>query len=111
MILRTYIMRTSLTISNDGSGKVKLGQRVLLKFESYPYQEYGAVEGTVKVKAKVPQGEVFAIEVELPDRLITNFNKELQFEQEMVGIAEIITEDKRFAERIFEKLLAMFKNA
>lgn len=91
-----------------GSGKVGPGQRVLIKFDSYPYQEFGLVEGVVDNKALLPQDDKYYVLISLPNRLRTNFGKELPFRLQMAGKAEIITEDKRFLERILEKFIQMF---
>jgi multidrug resistance efflux pump len=94
-----------------GSGKVKEGQRVVIKFDSYPYQEYGVVEGRVLQKALLPKNDkVLSVRVELPKGLITSYNDTLKFDQQMQGAAEIITEERRFIERLFDKLISAFKN-
>lgn len=93
------------------SGKVDTMQRVLIKFESYPYQEFGVVEGRIVSKSKVPKDKVYNIEVSVPQDLTTSYGKQLRFEQEMEGMAEIITKDKRFIERIMEKLISVFRNS
>ena len=92
----------------EGSGKVEEGQRVLIKFESYPFQEFGYVEGKVGSKALLPQNDEYFVKVLLPNGLLTNYNKELTFRQQMTAQVEIITEDKRFLERVLEKMLGIF---
>ncbi|MEL7021070.1 MAG: HlyD family efflux transporter periplasmic adaptor subunit, partial [Bacteroidota bacterium] len=91
-----------------GSGKVDTLQRVIIKFSSYPYQEFGAVVGQVVKKSRVPKDNIIAVEVAVPQDLKTSRGIELKFEQQMQGTAEIITEDKRLFERIFEKLIEVF---
>ena len=48
-------------------------------------------------------------EVEFPNGLTTNYNKQIKFSQEMQGSAEIITEDIRLIERLFNPIKALFK--
>ena len=43
----------------------------------------------------------YLIDVSLPELLVTSYNKEIEFKQEMRGVAEIITEDLRLIERFF----------
>ncbi len=100
----TLIGRMSLPIA--GSGKVMPGQRVILKFDNYPYHEFGTVRGQVISKALVPKGEQYSIIVSLPDGLRTSHKNELRFEQQLQGKAEIITADKSFLERIGEQVFA-----
>lgn len=99
------------SLAMSGSGKVKEGQRVVIKFDSYPYQQYGVVEGRVVMKALLPKNDkVLSVRVELPKGLVTSYNETLKFEQQMQGSAEIITEERRFIERLFDKLISAFKN-
>lgn len=88
----------------QNSGKVKIGQKVYICLDNYPYQEFGMIIGVVKSISLVPRNDNYAIEVDLPDNLKTTFNKVLDFRQEMQGRAEIVTEDLRLLERIFYQL-------
>lgn len=86
----------------QNSGKIKVGQKVNIKIENYPDTEFGVLNGTVKNISLIPDAEgLYLIDVELPQKLITSYNKEIDFKQEMRGIAEIITEDLRLIERFF----------
>ncbi|MCL2042461.1 MAG: HlyD family secretion protein, partial [Bacteroidales bacterium] len=97
----------------QGAGKVKIGQAVNVKFDGYPYMEFGMVRGKVKNISLVPvatqQGKFTMVEVEFPDNLTTNYGKTLDFSQEMSGTAEIITEDLRLIERFFNPVKALIK--
>ncbi len=101
-----YIGQVILPIR--GSGKVKTGQVVIIKFERYPFQEFGQVKGRVKAISSLPKNDAYSLEVELVNGLTTNFGKELEFRQQMRGRAEIITNDKRFISRLFERLWSVF---
>jgi hypothetical protein len=93
-----YIGRINLMMQR--SGKVKSGQLVNIKLSSYPYLEYGLVRGIVKSKSLVPAGDVYVIEVTLPNGLTTLYGTKLEFTQNMQGTAEIITEDLRLIQKI-----------
>lgn len=86
------------------SGKVKPGQKVNIKFDNYPYLEFGMVRGFVHDISLVPANNMYNVEVKLPDSLKTNYNTYLPFGQEMQGLAEIITNDRRLLERIVTPL-------
>jgi len=94
-----------------GSGKVESGQRVLIKFDTYPFLEYGAVEGKVKTKALLPtpEKEVYILTVELPNGLITSRGDTIAFRQNMLADAEIITEEARLIERVFGAAYSIFE--
>src|SRR5690606_26936426 len=84
------------------SGKIKVGQDVNIKLENYPNTEFGMLNGKVKNISLIPDKDGFySIDVTLPKKLITSYNKEIEFRQEMSGTAEIITEDLRLIERFF----------
>lgn len=95
----------------SSSGKVREGQRVVMKFDSYPYQQFGIVEGKVQSKALLPRdNKTISVRVALPNRLKTNRGVELKFDQQMIGSTEIITEERRFIERMFDKLISVFRD-
>ena len=104
----SYICKLQAPVLN--SGKVKIGQNVNIKLSSYPDNEFGVLPGTVKDISLVPNIEgLYLIDVELPKKLITTHGKEIEFKQEMAGVAEIITEDLRLIERVFYQFKKIFK--
>jgi len=96
----SYIAKLKTPAQN--SGKIKEGQKVNIKLESYPDTEFGTLSGKVKSISLIPDSEGFyLIDVSLPSSLITSYNKKIEFKQEMRGVADIITEDLRLIERFF----------
>ena len=89
-----------INLKMQRSGKVKTKQSVNIKLSGHPYLEYGIVRGIVKSKSLVPAGDVYVIEIELPDGLSTLYGIKLDFTQNMQGTAEIITEDVRLLQKI-----------
>ncbi len=94
----------------QNSGKIKEGQNVNIRLANYPYTEFGMLEGTVKSISLVPDIDGnYLIDVALSKDLITTYDKEIAFKQEMSGSAEIITEDLRLIERFFYQLKNIFR--
>lgn len=93
-----------------GAGKVAIGQRVNIRFENFPYMEYGFLNGRVKNISLMPNNENYIVEVTLPQDMKTNYNIPLKFSQEMKGSAEIITEDLRLIQRFFNPVRSLFKH-
>ncbi|NOU59810.1 HlyD family secretion protein [Marinifilum caeruleilacunae] len=91
------------------AGKVKVGQRVNIKLDNYSYLEYGMLEGRVQSISKVPENQKYALDVDLSNGLVTNIGTELNFAQDSEGDAEIITEDLRLLQRIFNPIRALLK--
>uniref|UniRef100_UPI0032168BC3 HlyD family secretion protein n=1 Tax=uncultured Draconibacterium sp. TaxID=1573823 RepID=UPI0032168BC3 len=92
-----------------GSGKVKEGLDVNVKFDNYPYMEFGLVRGKVKSVSLVPEDNFYMVEVEFPNGLVTNYDNNLQMQNQLMGQAEIITEDLRLIQRFFNPLKALWK--
>lgn len=89
-----------IELSMRRSGEVEIGQKVLIKLGAYPFLEYGVVEGTVESISRLATDDLYVVDVSLPEGLRTNYDKDLQFNQNMSGTAEIITVEMRLIERI-----------
>ncbi len=100
-------------LPSSGAGKVTPQQDVNIKLDNYPHMEFGMLKGKVKNISLVPTvsgNDVFyTAEIFIPDGMISNYNKALAFNQEMTGTADIITDDIRLLERLFNPLKAIFK--
>ncbi|HUC81872.1 MAG TPA: HlyD family efflux transporter periplasmic adaptor subunit [Flavisolibacter sp.] len=94
-----------LMAGQGGLGKVKEGQKVKLKIENYPSEEYGYLKGVVSSIASFPnRRDSFLVQVQLPDGLKTIYRKELFFRNNMLAGAEIITDDRKLFDRFFDPL-------
>lgn len=99
-----------ITLPIKGSGKVRTEQKVNIKFDNYPYMEFGIVKGVIVSKSLISEDNKYILEVKLPLGLKTNYNKELKYYPEMKGTAEIVTEDIRLLERLISPIRSIFKN-
>nr|WP_294927785.1 HlyD family efflux transporter periplasmic adaptor subunit [uncultured Flavobacterium sp.] len=89
------------------SGKIKVGQKVNIRLANFPDREYGVLKGEIHNISLVPDKDGnLLIDVSFPNGLKTSYKKQIIFQQEMKGNAEIVTEDLRLLERI----LYQFKN-
>ena len=96
-----------ITLNMQRSGKVKTGQTVNVKLSGYPYLEYGMLRGVISAKSVTTADEESFIEVYLPNGMTTLYGKNLEFNQNMSGIAEIVTEDLRLLQRIIYPLKSL----
>jgi multidrug resistance efflux pump len=92
-----------------GSGKVKKDSKVNIKFSNYPYMEFGMVIGRIEKISLAPDEKYYLAEVSFPEGLVSNYGKKLTFSGEMSGSAEVITEDMRLIERIFNPIKSLLK--
>jgi len=101
-----------VSLPSGGAGKVKIAQKVIIKLDNYPFEEYGSVAGLVssisltKGKMKVNQDDIdiYLIKVSLPKGLTTNYNSKLDFKYELKGTADIVSNDRNLLERFFDNL-------
>ena len=92
----------------SGSGKIKAGHAVNIKFDDFPDTQFGMVRGTVESISLVQSDEFYIVRVNLPDSLHTNYKKTLPFKQNMTGSAEILTDELPLAARIINPIKSLF---
>ncbi|OXB01471.1 HlyD family secretion protein [Flavobacterium oncorhynchi] len=92
------------------SGKIKVGQKVNIRLANFPDREFGVLKGKIRNISLVPDkdGNIL-LDVELPNGLETSYKKQIVFQQEMKGSAEIVTEDLRLIERILYQFKSIFE--
>lgn len=92
------------------SGKIKKGQEVNIRLTNYPDREFGILKGIIKSISLTPDKDNnLLIDVSLPNGLETSYKKEIMFQQEMSGTADIITEDLRLIERLLYQFRDIFQ--
>jgi len=93
-------LTTVVRLNQSQAQKIKVGQKVNLKFDSYSYLKYGIVAGRVIGVALVPTHDSFPVEIMIAYPLVTESGQKLDFVQELAGTAEIVTEKVRLLTRI-----------
>ena len=97
------------------SGKVKAGQKVNIRLQNFPENEYGILRGTVENISLTPaqSGETsyYIVEIALTNGLITTYKKELPRLSNMQGQADIITEDLSLLERLILPVKKIWKES
>lgn len=95
------------------SGKVKKGQKVNIRLDNFPDNEYGILRAKVENISLVPsftnQILNYTVGISLSDGLKTTYQKELPFHPNMQGQAEIITEDISLLERFILPIKKILK--
>lgn len=94
-----------VTLPQNNFGKIDTGQIVQLRFEAYPYQEFGIVEGRLKYISKLPSDSGFLANIELPNGLVTNYHKQIQYRSGLKSQALVITKDARLAQRFYYSIV------
>ena len=100
-------------IPSTESGFLRIGMPVKLKFDAYPFQEYGVLEGSlswISPDSKIvetPQGkqENYELEITLKQTYIQNQNKRVYLTPGQTATADVIVRQRR----IIDFLLDPFK--
>jgi len=106
------------TVNSAGAGKIRRGQRVKLKLDNYPHQQYGALEGVVDDISLLPQAAedkqgdkesngAYRVTIRLVNKLVTDYNVRIGFKPNMSGQAEIMTAELRLLERLLYNVRAV----
>jgi multidrug resistance efflux pump len=82
-------------------GKVRKNQEVIVKFQSYPFQEFGTVKGQISYISDMPKDTAYLVRVNFPNGLVTTTNKKLPFRNGMTASGEIVTENLKLIEKLF----------
>jgi HlyD family secretion protein len=93
-----------LQIPQNNFGKVKKGQDVLLKFQAYPFEQYGSVLGKIDYINQIPSDSGYLAKVILPNGFVSIYKKPLKFYNNLNGKAEIITENMKLLERFYNSI-------
>ncbi len=98
-----YVVHGSVGV--DNTGKIKVGQRVIMKLPTYPFEEYGVLNGKIVARSMVAMDGNFSLEIELENGLITNTGKVIPQQPELDAMGDILTENKSILARLFEKIV------
>ena len=93
-----------ISLPLEGAGKVHEGDQVNIQFDNYPHLEYGMVKGYVRNISEVSDDDFYAVEVELPNGLVSFYDYDIIFSQNMQGDAMILTDKKRLLTRVLSPI-------
>jgi len=99
-----------MNVPQASMGKVKVGQEVLVKIRSYPYEEYGMLRGRINYIADVPyKDSVFVSKVTFNIKNTSDLKKPIHLKTGMNADAEIITQDVTILSRITRNIMKLGK--
>ncbi|MGV0024074.1 HlyD family type I secretion periplasmic adaptor subunit [Phormidesmis priestleyi] len=99
----------SAILPDREAGLVKVGMRVQVKLDAYPYQDYGIVSGKVTAISADAQpdeklGQVYRVEVQLDRHSVTKESQKVLFRAGQTATAEIVTRQRRIADILLDPL-------
>ena len=95
----TFIATVEIPV--QGMGKARVGQKVIIKLDDYPYQEFGMLEGKIISMEPSLTIHTYRVRVSLPNGLTSTYHQKFRFRSEMAGTAQIVTTDLRLIEHAF----------
>jgi multidrug efflux pump subunit AcrA (membrane-fusion protein) len=98
-----------MVIPQGNFGKIAVGQKVFLRFPSYPFQEFGAVIGRIDFISQIPTDSGYLAKVSLQDGLNTSYKKQIQYRDGLLAQGEIITKDLRLIQRFYYSIVKRAK--
>ena len=106
-------------IPSQDSGFLKVGMPVKIKFDAYPFQEYGIVQGKVtrispdsKVN-QTPQGniETYELEIALDQQYIQNSEKRIPLSAGQTANAEVVIRQRHVIDFVLDPFKKLQKDA
>ena len=92
-------------------GKVKLGQRTLIKLRSYPFEEYGMIYGRISYITDVAlKDSVFVAKIDFGKFEQKNSSNPIILKTGMLADAEIITKESSLLQRFIRNLIKMINH-
>jgi len=104
----------STTMASTNIGKVEIGQKAIIKFDAYPYKEFGVVTSSVASISNIPEineqgASLYEVKINLEDVIITDYHDTIPNRPNLTALTEIITEEKSVFSRIFEEFSSIVK--
>lgn len=103
------------SLPNDKAGFVKTGMSVKVKFDAYPYQNYGVFEGrvnSISPDTKIDQGvgPVYKLEIVLKKNYVLQQEQKIQLKPGQTASADIIIRRRRILDILLNPILQLQKN-
>lgn len=105
---------SQIVFPRNGAGKIKAGQKIIVKFDEYPYMEFGMVQLQVPQSEMIPitdplLGMSYSMEIPLLDTLETQSGFNIPCRPGMIGAAEIITDDLSVSDRLLNPIRTVLR--
>ncbi len=95
--------------------RVERDSRAIIKFDAYPYKQWGVIESQVNFISQTPfldkEGRSqYELQIYLPADLVTTYGNRLTYKALDGASVDIITEDRSILTRIFDQFLNLINN-
>lgn len=94
-----------IQIPQNNMGKIRIGQRTLIKMHSYPYEQFGMIRGNINYISDVAfKDSVFIAKVGFKTFENKDNLHKIVLKNGMLGNAEIITEESSLLQRFYRNI-------
>lgn len=101
-----------MEIPQYNMGKINLGEKVLVKLHSYPFEQYGMIRGNLSYISDVAfRDSVFIAKVTLVEFENKDPKRRIVLKNGMLADAEIITDESSLLQRFFRKVTRILNNS
>lgn len=105
-------------ITSQDSGFLQLNQEVNIKFDAYPYQDYGIVKGHLKrvspdskaIKTEQGQAEIFELEITLDQSCVSTPQGCKQLTAGQTATADVLVRQRRIIDFLLDPFKKLQKN-
>ncbi|RAJ32888.1 HlyD family secretion protein [Pedobacter cryoconitis] len=95
-----------IQIPQNNMGKIRIGQRTLIKMHSYPYEQFGMIRGNINYISDVAfKDSVFIAKVGFKTFENKDSRHKIALKNGMLGNAEIITEESSLLQRFYRNII------
>jgi membrane fusion protein len=116
---RNATLEAHLMIPPRAIGFIKRGEKVLLRYQAFPYERYGHQEGTVSDIARTvlapselpsefgSQEPAYRVKVALAKQTVTTFGTETRLQAGMLLDADVLLDERRLYQWVLEPLYSV----
>lgn len=107
---KSNLIYAKVFVSSVGIGKIKPGNRAIIRLEAYPYKEYGTIDSYVEEIYPIAEvlengSRIYELHIPLDSLLMTDYGYPIHYTPEMPIQVAVIAKERSLFERIFDQFL------
>jgi len=93
------------TLPQNNFGKIDTGLHVQLRFDAYPYREFGYVHGSLDYVSGIASDSGFLAYIRFDDGLKTNYGFPIQYKNGLKARAIVVTREMNLLKRFYSNII------
>lgn len=99
-----------MTLPQFNFAKVKVNQIVNLRFNAYPFPEYGIIKGKIVYISEFANDSGFLTRIKLPDLLLTDKSKLIRYRDGLSAEAKIVIKESLLIEKFYYNIIGALRH-